>query len=80
MDAVGTVRQIDRIVDEREIDVVAVVPERDEDLEDEEGHDRQVIAEQTPRRQADDETDERRARHDDGNGRPRAPVDVEMVR
>ena len=60
--------------------VVAVVREREEDLEEEQRHDREVVARETSRRQshepADDPADDRDERdHDDGR-----QVDVELVR
>src|SRR5205085_10532245 len=54
------------------------VREDDERLAEKERDDCEVVAEQPPGVQTEHESNERRARHDDGNRRLRLPVNMEM--
>jgi hypothetical protein len=57
VDPVRRAREVD-VAEVREPDRVRVVHEHDERLPEEEGHDREVVAEQTPRGQPDEESDQ----------------------
>ena len=78
-DPVRPAGEVDRAVLEREVDRGRVRRERDEDLEEEEGHDREVVADEAPRGQADQEPDDRGDDHCDDGRQDRRQVDVELV-
>src|SRR6476620_7591867 len=63
-----------------EADPVGVVDEDDESLAEEERQDREVVAEQTARRQPDEQAHDRRTKYDHGDRRRCLPVVAELRR
>ena len=72
------VKSVGRVVPGQR-DPVRIRGQDDEDLREEQGDDREVVADQAPRRQAEHEPEQRRRDHDDHDRHLGGPVDAELL-